>query len=217
MIEFDEAAKLLDVPAWTLRRWVRQGLVAPEADGEHFDRERLLAWARRHGLAAAPGPSRPAAPPPDLLADAVAGGAFLDAASAMTASKAIARLVHAHPGIAHDSRAELLEDILERERQASTALGNGIALPHPRRAPRRWVKEPSISILRPTEAIDWAALDGRPVVLVLLPLAPEISTHLELLSRLSFALGVPGTIERLLEAPDQEAACSLLREIQMKR
>lgn len=217
MIDIEEAARLLNVPVWTIRRWVRQGLLSPEPGGERFDRERLLHWAKRHGLSPREAPAGPARPAPDLLADSVARGAFLDADDVTTASKAISRLVRAHPGLERDSRAQLLADILERERQASTALGGGIAIPHPRRAPRRWVNEPSISILRSKQPIDWAALDGQPVRLVLLPLAPDIRIHLELLSRLSYALSIDGIPARLLEAADQAEVCELLRTIRMAR
>ena len=51
----------------------------------------------------------------------------------------------------------------------------------------------------------------------MLPLAPKIRVHLELLSRLSYALGIPGIPTQLREAPTQEDICALIRGIQMQR
>ena len=54
---------------------------------------------------------------------------------------------------------KLLTDIINRERQASTGLENGIAMPHVR---SRYVRDPIIAFARSTEGIDFFSLDNQP-------------------------------------------------------
>jgi PTS system nitrogen regulatory IIA component len=83
-------------------------------------------------------------------------------------------------------RQALLTALLEREALMSTAIGRGIALPHPRNA---LITEPSkqfivIGYLR--RDVDWKALDGNMVHTFLLIVSASPKLHLQTLSRLNF-------------------------------
>ncbi|MGC9453957.1 MAG: PTS sugar transporter subunit IIA [Phycisphaerae bacterium] len=66
------------------------------------------------------------------------------------------------------SAEEVAEAVLEREHQATTGIGKGVALPH---AKLKGLKKPVGTIGRSSEGIDFAALDSKPVYSVILLLS----------------------------------------------
>lgn len=77
--------------------------------------------------------------------------------------------------------------ILEREANGSTAIGEGIAIPH---AKSEAVKKPGLVAITVPNGVDYEALDGQPSHLFFMIAAPKQGTdvHLEVLSRLSMLL-----------------------------
>ncbi len=187
-----EAARLLNVTEATLMRWVRQGLVRSlDGRGRRFERTELEGWARQRGLPLRAAPRARPAPPEDLLAAAVERGAATSGVKPATASEAIEIAVGALPGLDDPARRDLLDAVLERERMASTGLGHGLAVPHPRKPPSELIEEAVVSVVFPDVPLDWAALDGEPVHTVFLLLSPSASVHLQILSGVAHSLRSP--------------------------
>lgn len=84
-------------------------------------------------------------------------------------------------------KAEYKKGILAREEQGSTAIGEGIAIPHAKNA---GVKQPGLAAMTVPNGVDYDALDGQPSNLFFMIAAPEKGgdVHLEVLSRLSTIL-----------------------------
>ncbi len=80
----------------------------------------------------------------------------------------------------------LLNAVLEREALMSTAIGDGIALPHPRNPLIDKAEDQFIAIAFLREPIDWRALDGKPVSSLILIISASPKRHLHTLSRVSF-------------------------------
>ena len=77
---------------------------------------------------------------------------------------------------------EYKKGILERENKGSTAVGEGIAIPH---AKSEAVKAPSLAAMTVLEGVDYEALDDEPSNLLFMIAAPnDGDVHLEVLSRL---------------------------------
>jgi nitrogen PTS system EIIA component len=96
----------------------------------------------------------------------------------------------------------LLEVLWERERLGSTAIGDGIAIPHG--------KLPALHTVlgafgRHPQGVDFQSLDGKPTKLLFLLVAPEdsVGQHLKALARVSRLLKDPSFRDRLMSAPDQ--------------
>lgn len=91
----------------------------------------------------------------------------------------------------------------------STAIGEGIALPH---AANAGVAAPGIAVLTLDTGIDWGAADGRPVDLVFMLVVPPKahSEHLQLLARLVNLLSDARLVRRLRAAPTAEEFMALL-------
>ncbi|MGQ3673600.1 PTS IIA-like nitrogen regulatory protein PtsN [Xanthobacter sp. TB0136] len=115
---------------------------------------------------------------------------------------------HAAALMGRDSR-EIFETLLQRERLGSTGVGNGIAIPHG--------KLPDINRLfgmfaRLDTPIDYDALDGEPVDLVFLLLAPEAAgaDHLKALARVARLMRDPEMVEKLRATHDSALMYRLL-------
>jgi PTS system nitrogen regulatory IIA component len=80
----------------------------------------------------------------------------------------------------------LLKAVLEREDLMPTAMGNGIALPHPRNPVIEKEEDQFAALAFPENAIDWAALDGKPVTTVILAVSASARMHLSTLQRITF-------------------------------
>jgi nitrogen PTS system EIIA component len=82
-------------------------------------------------------------------------------------------------------RAELLTAMLEREELMPTAVGRGIAIPHPRQPVLARNEDQLLSVCYPAEPIDYHALDRKPVFVLLILLSAQPRSHLQALSRIS--------------------------------
>jgi len=122
-------------------------------------------------------------PSADLIAPALAG----------TTKTAVLRELAEHMARHEPSvdAGRLVEVLWERERLGSTAIGDGIAIPHVR-APAVFHQVPtSITLCYLEHPVDFGAPDGRPVHTLFSIVSPNIRGHLELLAKLAAALHDP--------------------------
>jgi PTS system nitrogen regulatory IIA component len=105
----------------------------------------------------------------------------------------------------------LLRVLLAREALQSTGIGDGIAIPHVRNPIVLHVPRPTITLCFLEKAVDFGALDGKPVHVLFTLVSPTVRAHLRLLSRLAFALHDPGFKKAVIR---QAAREDILREAQ---
>ena len=93
---------------------------------------------------------------------------------------------------------DLLNLLLERENLGTTAMGDGIAIPHAR---MESLDRLLASFGRSRHGVDFDSIDGKPTHLFFVLVAPgrEGSAHLLTLARLSRLLAVDAFRERLLD------------------
>ena len=108
-------------------------------------------------------------------------------------------------------KARLVGALEDRERLNSTALGDGVAIPHGKLPGLRRVLA---AFGRSRAGVDFQSLDGKPTHLFFLLVAPEDSAgaHLKALARISRLLKDPGFRTRLLEAPDAQTIWTIIRD-----
>jgi PTS system nitrogen regulatory IIA component len=101
-----------------------------------------------------------------------------------------------YDGVGRDA---LLKVLVDRERLASTAIGEGVAIPHGKLDA---VGKLVACVGRAREGIDFDSMDGRPTHLFFVLVAPENSTgvHLKALARISRLFKDPDFRTRLLAA-----------------
>lgn len=99
------------------------------------------------------------------------------------------------------------QDILKREAESSTGMGDGIAIPH---AHDKAVKKAAVMFARSKAGVDYDSMDGQPAHLFFMIAAPEgaDNTHLAALAALSKVLMNPDVVTALKEAntPDDVQA-----------
>jgi nitrogen PTS system EIIA component len=100
-------------------------------------------------------------------------------------------------------REVLAKVLLERERLASTAIGEGVAIPHGKLDA---VGKLVAVVGRAPEGVDFDSMDGRPTHLFFVLVAPENSTgvHLKALARISRLFKDPEFRTRLMQAKDAQ-------------
>lgn len=108
------------------------------------------------------------------------------------------------------------EGILAREAQGSTAVGDGIAIPHAKVAA---VKEPGLAAMVVPEGVDYEAFDGSLANLIFMIAAPAdgADVHLEALSRLSTLLMDPDFKGDLVKAKSKEEFFQLIDHKESER
>ncbi len=82
----------------------------------------------------------------------------------------------------------LWQMLVAREKTMSTAIGNGIAIPHARDPIVLPVDHPRITVCFLKKPIDFKAMDGKLITILFVFLTSSVKEHLNLLSRLAFCL-----------------------------
>ena len=102
-----------------------------------------------------------------------------------------------------------VDGMLAREKDISTHVGAGVAIPHSTLAGKEAVLRDALAVVSFAEPVDW---DGFPVS-VCVAIAARGDGHLEILAELAEVLLDPERAERLHEATDPEEVIRLLRPI----
>jgi PTS system nitrogen regulatory IIA component len=118
------------------------------------------------------------------------------------------QLARSHAGVDPQSLRKVLE---ERELLASTAIGDGIAIPHGKLDS---VDQLVGALGRSPRGLDFDSIDGKPTHLVFMLVAPTASTgiHLKALARLSRLFRDALFRQRLVQAADAAAMYQVIAE-----
>ena len=143
------------------------------------------------------------------LNDLVAPQAVIPALKVNTKKQALQELAERAADLTGRAEREILEVLMQRERLGSTAIGSGIAIPHGK-LPR--LEKLFGLFARLDRPIDFEALDGQPVDLIFLLLAPESAgaDHLKALARVARMLREPEITRMLRDSQDREALYAVL-------
>ncbi|MFC7054329.1 PTS IIA-like nitrogen regulatory protein PtsN [Hansschlegelia quercus] len=146
------------------------------------------------------------------LSDLIAPNAVMPALKANSKKQVLQELAAKAAELTGLPEREVFDTLLQRERLGSTGVGAGIAIPHG--------KLPKFDRLfglfaRLERPIDYDALDGEPVDLAFLLLAPETAgaDHLKALARVARVLRDPITAQKLRASRDAGALHALLTHI----
>jgi PTS system nitrogen regulatory IIA component len=218
-LSIEKIACALDLPKGKIERWVRQGRIplVRRDDICTFDRQTLERWARQHNLAFRPGAQQPQecviSDETSLTAALQNGGVHYDVEGTLTPA-VFASAVDRIECIPAAVKPRLVEKLAEREALASTGIGKGIAIPHPREPESVGIQTPAVAACFLSAPIDFQALDGRPVSTLFILLSPSVQAHLQILSRLSFCLRQEAFIAFLKQPPDPETLITRLGQME---
>ena len=141
--------------------------------------------------------------------DLVAPNAIIPALKVNGKKQALQEIATKAAELTGQSERAIFEILLQREKLGSTGVGNGVAIPHG--------KLPKLNnvfglFARLDRAVDFEALDGQPVDLIFLLLAPEGAgaDHLKALARVARLLRDPKVARKLRESRDADAIYAVL-------
>ena len=206
-----DAARLLGVSEKTIYRWIdERGLPVHRVHGQHrFNRAELLEWATAQGVpvSAELFPETGALDQPKVTLEAALDEGGIHFVKGGDDRESVLREVVRVLRLPDEVDREFFyEVLLARENLGSTAVGDGIAIPHVRNPILLHVRA-AVALCFLERPIPFGALDGNPVEILFVIVAPTSRMHLHLLSRLSAALH-DGEFRRALGArrPDQVMA-----------
>lgn len=189
-----DASRVLNVSEKTIYRWITKGVLPAYRINEQYrlNRAELLEWvSSRRNLPISPEifddqESRGGALP--TLATALRAGGIVyrvggkDKAGVL---RSVVECMHLPDAVDRDFLHQVL---MAREALGSTAVGEGVAVPHPRNPIVLRVESPLVNLSFLEEPVDFGALDGQKVHTLFSLVSPTVRVHLHLLARLAFAL-----------------------------
>jgi nitrogen PTS system EIIA component len=179
-----EVCGLLNTTERTVYRWIEERkLPGYRLSGQfRFNRAELLEWATANRVNVSPRifeePESQAALLPELSDALEAGGIYyrLAGRDKPAVLRSVVEMLRLPEKV---DREFLLQVLLAREALESTAIGDGIAIPHVRNPIVLHVPQPVVTL---------CFLEGQPVQTLFTLISPTVKAHLHLLSRLAFAL-----------------------------
>lgn len=216
-----DTAKLLNVSEKTIYRWIKQEIIPVYRVHEQyrFNRSEVLEWAtsRRMGIAAElfHDTEENASPLPQLSEALETGGIFYRVEGTDREQVLIEMTQHLRLPDEVD-RTYLGQVLIARERLASTGVGDGIAIPHPRNPVLLHITKPTVTLCFLENPVDFHALDGRPVNLLFTVITPTLRAHLHLLSKLGFALRDAAFRKVLAREGTREEIFTTLRQTELR-
>jgi PTS system nitrogen regulatory IIA component len=222
-----QAATYFGVDDQTVRRWIADRALPVHRAHErlHLNAIEVWEWAVEHGVPVSRRLLEDARRAPDrapALSELLErGGIHRGVVSRGEKSAVLAGIVAHLPLPAEVDREFLLAVLEAREAMGSTGIGDGIAIPHVRNPILLHVKRPFVSLFLLDRAVDFDAIDGKPVHALFVVVAPSVPVHLRALAHLGHVLrdamlrrllAERATDDRImarireLERPDQEAS-----------
>lgn len=215
----DDVTRFFNVSEKTVYRWIKNNSLPALRVGQQFRFSRidLIEWAAGQNL---PVPADlinasdhcPSALP--SLSHALADGGIYYNVEGNDKASVLAALVEHLPTPERVDRQLLLSILLAREELGSTAIGDGIALPHARNPIVLAVTHPAITLCFLARPIEFGALDGHPVIALFSLVSPTTHVHLHLLSRLTFALRDDAFKRAVMRQSPREALLAELARVE---
>lgn len=211
-LSIEQVAEALDLPVETVERWVRQGRIPFQRrqDEIRFQQRFLEKWAAQHKLpfhVASGGDDGGEVSHAESIREAMRrGGVYYDV-DGTDPETALRNAVTRLTGLDLDAsdRELLFTRLMEREAMASTGVGKGVAIPHPRTPLEEAAPCPTIATFFLKHPVSFKAIDDKPVFTLLLLLSPSTETHLHCLSRLAFCVRDDAFVSFLKSRPEPEA------------
>jgi nitrogen PTS system EIIA component len=213
-----DVAGLLNISEKTVYRWIEERkLPGYRLNGQYrFNRAELLEWSTSNRISVSPRifeePESQSAPLPELSDALELGGIFYRLAGADKPG-VLRRMVEMLRLPDTVDREFLLQVLLAREALESTAIGDGIAIPHVRNPIVLHVPQPTMTLCFLEKPVDFGALDGQPVHTLFTFISPTVKAHLHLLSRLAFALRNPEFKELVVRQASRDEIFAAAKKI----
>ncbi len=143
--------------------------------------------------------------------DLITADAIIPALKASTKKQVLLDLSERAAELSGLNQREIFDSLIQRERLGSTGVGNGIAIPHGKLAKAQKLFGVFARLEKP---VAFESLDGQPVDLIFLLIAPETAgaDHLTALARIARSLRDPVLVAKLRASRDPSALYALFSQ-----
>lgn len=189
----EEAAKFLNMSTGAIRLLAEKGISHKRENGKMFVKASDISdWVNRQIRDFKP--SEIEHLEKDFKDKPIAVSPFLDpkcvklrviGASKTAIIEELVDLLIEKGGVDPRHKATIKKTVIDRERMCSTALVDGIAIPHPREPLKGIIKKPRIVLGFSWHGVDFESMDGKPTHVIVLLCTPKLDIHLQLLARLT--------------------------------
>lgn len=211
-----DISKLLNISERTIYRWIKSESIPAYRihDQYRFNRAEILEWATAnrigisHEIFQEPQDNNI---PQTSLSHALKTGGIHYRIGGKDKESVLRSVVETVQLPEKVNREFLLKVILAREELGSTAIGDGIAVPHARNPIVFNIPFTVISLSFLEQPVDFGAMDGKPVHCLFTLITPTVRIHLQMLSQLAFMLRDVGVKQAMISQSSREI---ILNEIQ---
>jgi len=213
-----DLTEMFNVSEATVTRWIKQQeLPAQRVAGQfRFNQFEMLDWAIAHQIKVESSPIEPQidSQPGLSLGDALEAGGIHYKVSGDDREATFRGVVSRLPLPRDFDRELLLRLFLAREALGSTAVGDGIAIPHARRPIVLHVPQPLVTLCFLKRPIAYQAPDGKPVRILFSVISHTVTAHVQLLALLSHALRDPGFRESIVGTKSRQVIVREARRVE---
>lgn len=203
-LKLKDIVNLFKVSESTVYRWIKEEQLPAyrHSNQYHFNRSEILEWATTKGIQV----------PSELiessngrvenlpeLSEALREGGIKYNLPGKTKYEILRNIISELKLPQNVDRNLIFQLLWARESLETTAIGDGIAIPHPRSPIVLRVKSPIVKLCFTEQPVDFGAPDGKPVFALFTLISPTVKIHQHLLARLSSVLRDPefrATLER---------------------
>jgi nitrogen PTS system EIIA component len=206
-LKMKDIIDLFDVPEKTIVQWINEKKMPSYKikNQYYFNKAEVNEWILKNDIAVSAKildlalTNRPVS-----LIDLIKKGDVHYGIKGMTVREVIDEVVDTIPIPKSADSDTVRASLLQREEMMTTAVGRGIALPHPRNPIISDIDEESVSICFLKNQIDYGALDGEPVQVLFIIISSNAKRHLEILSKISFLCKQDDFLKTLKDKPQKE-------------
>jgi nitrogen PTS system EIIA component len=188
-LKIKDVAQLISVSEKTIYRWIVENKI-PAYRVNHqyrFNKDEINNWILNNKLNSLK--NRPEADVPgsrSCILDLFKRGGIYYKIEGETVEAVLKNSIEVIAIPQYLTRSQIFDAIADREKLMSTAIGNGIAIPHPRESVVTNPGDQSISLCFLNSKIDYSSLDGEGVNILFFILSSNPKNHLEILYKIIF-------------------------------
>jgi PTS system nitrogen regulatory IIA component len=199
-LKMKDVMEILQTTEKEILKYVKEkGLPAHKINHQNmFSREELKEWVVKNGITVSEKIlNMNLTERPVKISNLISHGGIIYGIHGRNAKELLSEAVSRMKLPAEVKREDVLTSLIEREEMMPTAVGRGIAIPHPRNPIIADVDNESITVCSLSVPVNYNAIDGNPVHTMFIILSANARRHLEILSKLLYLCQQQPFIEML--------------------
>lgn len=214
-LRIQDIVNLLNVPEKKVQKWIKEKTIPFETINHEirFNITKLEEWVLENRMPVTQQfLELVSTGVPMKLSELITRGGILYDVPGITMKEALTSCVSLMKKPADMTSETLLSSLLEREELLPTAVGNGIAIPHPRNPLITSIAGEQVTLAYINHELDTKTPDNIPVHVLFIVLSANHRRHLEILSRLAFFCQDHTFLQMLLGHLHDESIIALIKE-----